>query len=112
MRVSAMTPIAIIAAGMVLSGCHLASSTVSGIFAPDEAGIQKIVARDYGVQPSDVTISNRELDGQTIYFTAKIKGRTRNCYITTSVGHNSSPLCAEPGKPISSAGNALTNRAK
>lgn len=103
---------AVVALTAALGGCHLAAPTISGLFAPDEEGLQKSVAREYGLQPSDVTVTNREVDGHTVYFTANIKGKVRNCYITTSVGTNSSPLCAEPGKPISSGGNALTDRAR
>jgi len=103
---------AVAALGVALSGCHMAASTVSGLFAPDEEGLQKLVAREYGVQPSDVTVTDREIDGHTVYFKANIKGKARNCYITSSVGTNSAPLCAEPGKPISSGGNALTDRVR
>ena len=97
---------------VVLTGCHLAAPSLGGVFAPDEEGLQKIVAREYGLQPTDVVISNRDVDGSTVYFSAKIKGKMRNCYITSSFGSNSSPLCAPPGQPISSGGNALTDKAK
>lgn len=102
----------------VLQGCHVMAGkgeSASGIFAPSDNALQKSVARDFGVSPEDVAISNRDVAGfpgsNTTYFSASIRGQKRNCYVTSTLFLMSSPLCAKPGESISSGDNALTRAA-
>jgi hypothetical protein len=94
----------------VLAAC----GTVAASFAPGEESLQKLTAREYGVDPKQVTISNIQSEGDgpliasaTVYYDAKIKGQNRKCYITTAMGGNSSPMCAKPGQSLTK-GNPLT----
>ena len=77
------------------------------------------VAKSFGVDQSDVTISNveRKSNGlftvDSTYFDATIKGKPQHCYVTTSIGGASDPLCADPGKDINTGSdNALTKAAR
>lgn len=77
------------------------------------------VAKSFGVDQSDVTISNVErksnglFTADSTYFDATIKGKPQHCYVTTSIGGSSDPLCADPGKDINTGSyNALTKAAR
>jgi hypothetical protein len=95
----------------VLAAC----GTIAASFAPGEESLQKLTAREFGVDPKQVSISNIQSEGDgplvssaTVYYDAKIKGQNRKCYVTTAMGANSSPMCAKPGQSLTKGGSALT----
>jgi hypothetical protein len=87
----------------VLAACGTAATWL----VPDEASVQKITAREFGVEPQQVIISSfkAESDGPliataTVYYDAKIKGQDHKCYLETGLGSNNPPMCARPGESL------------
>lgn len=124
MKLHFLSRLALVAAtgALVLSmgGCAAVADLPmvhSGAVTPD--ALRAKVAKTYGVDQSAVTISNVErksnglFTADSTYFDATINGKQQHCYVTTSIGGSSDPLCADPGKDINTgSSNALTNAAK
>jgi hypothetical protein len=120
---------AVVAASVSLTGCVLAplavvGATATGTGTADDAKLTQLTGRNFGVDPSQVKISNVKKDNgllnSTIYYQAEIKtgnqSRTLNCMITSNLMVDSSPLCAKPGESLTGGGsgdncNALSKAA-
>lgn len=95
----------------ILSACGSVAATI----VPREATLQKLTAREYGLEPKSVSVTHirSESDGPlvgsaTVYYDAKINGQNKKCYVTTVMGAVSTPMCAKPGQALSKAHGLVT----
>ena len=87
---------------LLVSGCAIGLG--QGQLLSDERILQE-TARALSLEPSDITISDRETSGVNTYYTVTtIDGRELNCLLNggniLSLGLTNPPLCAKPGETL------------
>lgn len=89
-----------ILATVILGACSVVGNSVLS-----NESLQNKAADALGVNPNQISISDRKPDGaSSIRFTANNGGRQYQCYITTAMGAvNSDAICKQGGKPVKSA---------
>jgi hypothetical protein len=91
--------------GLLISA-GTANITMAAVLTPNAAKLQYLTAREYGLDPASVSVSNiqreEETEGlATYYYDAKIQGKEKKCYISSGADMYFTPMCAKSGTSIS-----------
>lgn len=94
----------------LLSGCSLVPAVAqkAGLGIASDEQIVEATAKQFGVAPSTVTITDVKKDsgfsGTRIFYAAQVNGKNFRCYLGSSIMGDSLPTCAKPGEPLNVPG--------